>query len=505
MPDNTPATPVAPASPFAPRPALDSLADARLADRHRLLIGGRWVDGGAGSRPVLDPATGAPLTEVAAATAAQVDAAVAAARAAQPGWAGLAGAERAKHLFRLARLVQEHARELTLLEAANTGRPAADVKANDVAGAAQLLFHYAGWADKLRHAVPGARVAEPAARGVAALLLPWDAPLLTFARTAGPALAAGNTVVAKPAATTPLSVLRLAEIARRAGLPDGVLNVLTDGAPEGVGPDLAGHAGVDVVSFTGSTAVGRTVAALAARTGARTVLDLGDQAPHLLFDDAPLDEAVEAVVGAAFTGRGRPRGAIGRLLVQEPVLDEVVERLRARIARLRLGAPLDRNADLGPLHSAAQAARVAELVATAGAEGAEVWTAPEHGERLAELRAEGGEYAGGFWQAPVLVTGVTQAHAVAATELRAPVLPVLTFRTPAEGVEKANNTPFGGAAAVWSAKGAQALWAARRLRAGTVWVNEADAVDAAAPHHVGRQSGSGRAGGHHGLEAYLDV
>ncbi len=471
---------------YAPAPESRSVLDIRST--YGLFVGGEFVDPLAGgSFKTVNPATEEVLAEVAQADAADVDVAVRAARRAYDGlWSRLPGRERAKYLFRIARLLQERARELAVLETVDNGKPIKESRDVDVPLAAQWFFYYAGWADKLDHAGAGH---DPQPLGVAAQVVPWNFPLLMLAWKIAPALACGNTVVLKPAETTPLTALLFAEICQQADLPPGVVNILT-GAGD-TGRALVAHHDVDKVAFTGSTEVGRSIARAVAGTTKRVTLELGGKAANIVFDDAPLDEAVEGIVTGIFFNQGHVCCAGSRLLVQESVADEVLERLKRRMATLRVGDPLDKNTDVGAINSAEQLAKIRELSEVGDAEGAERWSPP------CDLPGTG------FWFPPTIFTGVTQAHRIAREEIFGPVLSVLTFRTPAEAVEKANNTPFGLSAGVWSDKGSRILWAANRLRAGVVWANTFNQFDPASPFGGYQESGYGREGGRHGLEAYL--
>ncbi len=459
-----------------------------IRSSYGLFVDGEFVDPLAGrSFKTVDPATEEVLAEVADADAADVDRAVRAARRAYDRvWSRMPGRERAKHLFRIARLLQERSRELAVLETVDNGKPIKESRDVDIPLAAQWFFYYAGWADKLEHAGAGG---EPRALGVAGQVIPWNFPLLMLAWKIAPALACGNTVVLKPAETTPLTALLFAEICQQADLPPGVVNIVT-GAGD-TGRALVTHDDVDKVAFTGSTAVGRSIARAVAGTDKLVTLELGGKAANIVFDDAPLDEAVEGIVNGIFFNQGHVCCAGSRLLVQESVADDVLERLKRRMATLRVGDPLDKNTDVGAINSAQQLARIRELSEVGDAEGAERWSPP------CDLPTQG------FWFPPTLFTGVTQAHRIAREEIFGPVLSVLTFRTPAEAVTKANNTPFGLSAGVWSDKGSRILWAADRLRAGVVWANTFNRFDPASPFGGYKESGYGREGGRHGLEAYL--
>ena len=373
-----------------------------------------------------------------------------------------------------------------MLESLDNGKPIHESRDVDIPLVAAHFFYYAGWADKLEYAGFGP---DPKPLGVAGQVIPWNFPLLMLAWKIAPALACGNTVVLKPAETTPLTALAFAEICQQADLPPGVVNIVT-GAGE-TGRALVEHRGVDKVAFTGSTEVGRAIARSVAGTGKQVTLELGGKAANIVFDDAPIDQAVEGIVNGIFFNQGHVCCAGSRLLVQETVSDEVLERLKRRLTTLRLGDPLDKNTDVGAINSAEQLARIRELSQVGEDEGAERWSPPcDLPER-------------GFWFPPTVFTGVSQAHRIAREEIFGPVLSVLTFRTPAEAVEKANNTPYGLSAGVWTDKGSRILWMANRLRAGVVWANTFNRFDPTSPFGGYKESGYGREGGRHGLEAYL--
>ncbi|MCF2529802.1 aldehyde dehydrogenase family protein [Yinghuangia soli] len=478
-----------PGKAFDYAPAPESRAAVDIAASYGLFIDGKFTEAAdGGTLKTVNPATEEVLAEVAVGGAADVDRAVKAARKAFKSWSALPGSERAKYLFRIARLIQEHGRELAVLETLDNGKPIRESRDSDVPLVAAHFFHYAGWADKLGHAGFGP---DPKPIGVAAQVIPWNFPLLMLAWKIAPALAAGNTVVLKPAETTPLSALRFAEICVEAGLPAGVVNIVT-GAGE-TGRAVVAHPDVDKVAFTGSTPVGKEIIRTVAGTGKKLTLELGGKAANIVYDDAALDSAIEGIVNGIFFNQGQVCCAGSRLLVQESVAEQVLEMLTRRLGTLRLGDPLDKNTDVGAINSAAQLDRIKNLVAAGDAEGAERWTAP------CEIPAKG------FWFPPTVFTGVTQAHRIAREEIFGPVLSVLTFRTPAEAVEKANNTPYGLSAGVWTEKGAKALWTAQRLRAGVVWTNTFNRFDPASPFGGFKESGFGREGGRQGLEAYLDV
>ncbi|NYE11049.1 acyl-CoA reductase-like NAD-dependent aldehyde dehydrogenase [Actinomadura citrea] len=454
-----------------------------------LFINGEFTGGHGEPFKTINPADEGVLAEVACADESDVDRAVRAARAAYDKvWGPMPGAERAKYLYRIARIVQERSRELAVLESIDNGKPIRESRDVDVPLVAAWFFYYAGWADKLRHAGLGP---APKPVGVAGQVIPWNFPLLMLAWKIAPALACGNTVVLKPAETTPLTALLFADICRQAELPPGVVNIVT-GAGE-TGAALVSHPGVDKVAFTGSTDVGRQIARTLAGTRKKLTLELGGKAANIVYQDAALDQAVEGIVNGIFFNQGHVCCAGSRLLVQESVAEEVLERLKARMATLRVGDPLDKNTDIGAINSAAQLARIRELTDAGQAEGAERWSPP------CELPSQG------FWFAPTLFTGVAQSHRIAREEIFGPVLSVLTFRTPEEAVTKANNTPYGLSAGIWTEKGSQILWTAQRLRAGVVWANTFNKFDPASPFGGYKESGFGREGGRHGLEAYLNA
>ena len=471
---------------YAPAPESRDIVD--LKPSYGLFINGEFVDGSGPSFKTVNPATEETLAEVATASSEDVDRAVQAARKAFGAWSGLPGAERAKYLFRVARIIQERARELAVLESLDNGKPIRESRDVDLPLVAAHFFYYAGWADKLGHAGFGA---DPRPLGVAGQVIPWNFPLLMLAWKIAPALACGNTVVLKPAETTPLTALLFAEICRQAELPPGVVNIVT-GAGE-TGAAVVAHPDVNKVAFTGSTEVGRVIARTVAGTGKKLTLELGGKAANIVFDDAALDQAVEGIVNGIFFNQGHVCCAGSRLLVQESVQDELLTMLKRRLGTLRLGDPLDKNTDIGAINSAEQLAKIRHLSDLGESEGAERWSpACELPER-------------GYWFPPTLFTGVAQSHSIARDEIFGPVLSVLTFRTPAEAVEKANNTPFGLSAGIWTEKGSRILWMADKLRAGVVWANTFNRFDPASPFGGYKESGYGREGGLAGLEAYLDV
>ncbi|OEV11485.1 aldehyde dehydrogenase family protein [Streptomyces nanshensis] len=474
---------------FEYAPAPESRAIVDIAPSYGLFIDGEFREAADGKVfKTVSPATEEVLSEVAQAGAGDVDDAVRAARTAFAPWSALPGAERAKYIFRIARVLQERARELAVLETLDNGKPIRETRDADLPLVAAHFFYYAGWADKLEHAGMGP---APRPLGVAGQIIPWNFPLLMLAWKIAPALATGNTVVLKPAETTPLSALFFADVCRQAGLPKGVVNIVTgDGA---TGAELVAHPGIDKVAFTGSTAVGKQIARTVAGTHKKLTLELGGKGANIVFDDAPVDQAVEGIVNGIYFNQGQVCCAGSRLLVQESVQEELLESLKRRLRTLRVGDPMDKNTDVGAINSAEQLARIRELADSGEAEGAERWSAP------CELPGNG------YWFAPTLFTGVSQAHRIAREEIFGPVLSVLTFRTPDEAVAKANNTPYGLSAGIWTEKGSRILSMANKLRAGVVWANTFNKFDPTSPFGGYKESGFGREGGRHGLEAYLDV
>ena len=468
-------------------PAPEGIDHFTIAPRYELFVGGAWTKPKTGKYFVtVNPATEAPLSEVAQAGEKDVDAAVQAAAKAFPAWRKLSGEDRGRYLFRIARILLERAREFACLETLDNGKPIKETRDVDIPLAAQHFFYHAGWADKLDLLFPGER---PEPLGVIGQVIPWNFPLLMAAWKIAPALAAGNTVVLKPAETSPLTALRLCEVFQQAGLPPGVVNVITgDGA---TGAALVRHPGLAKVAFTGSTEVGKEIQRAVAGRGVELTLELGGKAAHLVFEDAALDQAVEGVVRGIFFNQGHVCCAGSRLLVQESVHDLFVQKLQRRMARIRVGNPMDKNTDMGAIHSAAQLARIRELIAAGVEEGGVLH------QSVCELPAKG------FWCPPTVFTGVANNHRIAREEVFGPVLAVLTFRTPEEAVEKANNTSYGLSAGIWTDKGARILWVAERLKAGVVWNNTFNRFDPAAPFGGFKESGFGREGGRQGLRAYV--
>jgi len=468
-------------------PAPESRAVVAIAESYPLWIGGEWVEGGGTPFTTINPATEEQLSTVAEATAADVDAAVRAARTAYTRvWSRTSGADRGKYLFRIARIMQERARELAVLETLDNGKPIKETRDFDVPTAAAHFFYHAGWADKLGYAGLGNEIRP---HGVVGQIIPWNFPLLMLAWKIAPALACGNTVVLKPAETTPLAALLFAEICEQADLPPGVVNIVTGAGP--TGQAIVDHRGIDKIAFTGSTAVGKMIARSIAGTAKLATLELGGKAANVVFEDAALDQAVEGIVGGIFFNQGQVCCAGSRVLVQENIADDLVRRLKRRLETLRLGDPLDKNTDVGAINSARQLERISALSDVGEAEGAVRW---DTGCALPK---------NGFWFRPTLFTEVSQSHRIAQEEIFGPVLSVLTFRTPGEAVAKANNTPYGLSAGVWTEKGSRILWMADRLRAGVIWANTFNQFDPTSPFGGYKESGYGREGGRHGLAAYV--
>ncbi|MGH3027488.1 MAG: aldehyde dehydrogenase family protein, partial [Gaiellaceae bacterium] len=470
-------------------PAPESRDIVTLEERYGLYIGGELVEPTSGEYfPTLSPASEEVLAEVGQAGPEDVDLAVQAARDAYDnGWSTISPAERAKYLFRIARILQERSREFAVLESLNGGKPIKESRDVDLPLAAAHFFYYAGWADKLEYAFPNRK---PRPVGVAGQVIPWNFPLLMLSWKIAPALAAGNTVVLKPAETTPLTALLFCDVLRQAELPPGVVNIVTgDGR---AGAELVKHPDVDKIAFTGSTEVGKEIMRSTAGTGKRLTLELGGKAANIIFDDAPLDQAVEGIINGIYFNQGHVCCAGSRLFVQESVFEEVVAKLKRRMATLRVGDPLDKNTDVGAINSQAQLERIKELVAAGEEEGAEIYQPPC---RLPEK---------GWWFPPTVFTNVAQSYRIAQEEIFGPVLSVLTFRTPDEAVEKANNTPYGLSAGVWTEKGSRILSMAQRLRAGVIWANTYNRFDPTSPFGGYKESGFGREGGLHGLAPYLE-
>ncbi|MEA3207250.1 MAG: aldehyde dehydrogenase [Chthoniobacter sp.] len=469
---------------YAPAP---ESAPVKIAPRYELFIGGKLVSPKSGHYfGSVNPATEKKLAEIADGGRADVDSAVLAARRAFKGWSRLPGRERGKYLYRIARLIQEKARELAVLETMDGGKPIKESRDFDLPQVAAHFFYYAGWADKLDYAFPGRRAT---AVGVCGQIIPWNFPLLMAAWKLAPALACGNTCVLKPAETTSISALHLAHIFQEAELPDGVVNIVT-GAGE-TGRALVEHEDVDKIAFTGSTEVGKLIARAVAGSPKKLTLELGGKAAHLVLEDAPLDQAVEGIIAGIFFNQGHVCCAGSRLLVQESVFPQVLRKLRDRIRTLRVGDPLDKNTDIGAINSKPQLEKIRALVQAGVDEGGDL------------IQAGCALPARGYWFPPSLITGVTASHRVAQEEIFGPVLSVMTFRTPDEAIERANNTPYGLSAGVWTDKGSKIFQMVSKLRAGVVWANTYNKFDPASPFGGYKESGFGREGGVHGLLPYV--
>jgi aldehyde dehydrogenase (NAD+) len=471
---------------WAYAPAPESRDIVQLRERYGHFIGGEWLEP-AETYETISPATEETLAVVGQGTEQDVDRAVTAAREAfSNGWSALPGSERAKYLFRIARILQERSREFAVLESLNGGKPIKESRDVDLPLAAAHFFYYAGWADKLEYAFPNRR---PKPVGVAGQIIPWNFPLLMLAWKIAPAIACGNTVVLKPAETTPLTALLFCDVLRQAELPPGVVNIVTgDGR---TGAAIVDHEGVDKIAFTGSTEVGKAIQRRLAGTGKKLTLELGGKAANIVFDDSALDQAVEGIVNGIYFNQGHVCCAGSRLFAQESIYEPLVEKLKRRLETLRVGDPLDKNTDVGAINSRMQLEKIQELVEAGKDEGAEIYQPPC---RLPEK---------GYWFVPTVFTNVAQSYRIAQEEIFGPVLSVLTFRTPEEAVEKANNTPYGLSAGVWTEKGSRILWMAQQLRAGVVWANTFNRFDPTSPFGGYKESGFGREGGLHGLEPYL--
>jgi aldehyde dehydrogenase (NAD+) len=468
--------------------APESKAIADIAKSYGLFIGGKFVEPKKGkSFNTINPANEEILSKIGYADKLDIDLAVKSARNAfTKVWSKMPAKERGKYLYRIARILQERAREFAVVETLDNGKPIRESRDTDIPLAAAHFFYHAGWADKLDYAGLGSK---PKPVGVVGQIIPWNFPLLMLAWKIAPALAAGNTVVLKPAETTPLTALLFAQVCQQAGLPDGVVNIVTgDGI---TGAALVNHSDINKIAFTGSTEVGKAIARSISNTKKSATLELGGKAANLVFDDAAIDEAIEGIVNGIFFNQGHVCCAGSRLLVQENVADEVLEKLKKRMSLIRVGDPMDKNTDLGAINSAEQLKRIHEISNTGDAEGASRWS-PD-----CKLPSKG------FWYPPTIFTGVSQSHRIARDEIFGPVLSVLTFRTPAEGIEKANNTMYGLSAGVWSDKGSKILWAAKQLKAGVIWSNTFNKFDPASPFGGYKESGWGREGGRHGLAGYL--
>jgi len=467
-------------------PALESRSIVTIESEYGHFINGEFVKG-ANHFPTINPSNEEVLSQISLGGAQDIDRAVASARVAfESTWSKMPGKERGKYLYRIARIMQERSREFAVLESLDNGKPIRESRDIDIPLACAHFFYHAGWADKLEFAGVGS---SPRPLGVAGQIIPWNFPLLMLAWKIAPALAAGNTVVLKPAETTSLTALLFAQVCQQAELPAGVVNIVTgDGR---TGSALVDHPGIDKIAFTGSTQVGKAIARAIAPTKKKATLELGGKAANIVFDDAPVDECVEGIVNGIFFNQGHVCCAGSRLIVQESIAEEIVSQLKVRMSKIRVGDSLDKNTDLGAINSAEQLSKITALTKSGEDEGAMRWS-PE-----CALPKKG------FWFAPTVFTGVTQAHRIAQEEIFGPVLSVLTFRTPQEAIEKANNTPYGLSAGVWSEKGSRIHWASQQLKAGVIWANTFNKFDPTSPFGGYKESGWGREGGSHGLTAYL--
>jgi acyl-CoA reductase-like NAD-dependent aldehyde dehydrogenase len=467
--------------------APESKAIVTIDPVYKLFIGGKFVAPKAGKTfKTINPATEEVLAKIGYADKSDVDKAVKAAREGLKVWSKMAPSERGKYLYRIARILQERAREFAVLETLDNGKPIRETRDTDIPLAAAHFFYHAGWADKLDYAGVGE---NPKPYGVVGQIIPWNFPLLMLSWKIAPALATGNTVVLKPAETTPLTALLFAQVCQQADLPAGVVNIVTgDGA---TGAAIVNHPGIDKIAFTGSTDVGKIIARSVAGTDKGVTLELGGKGANIVFEDAPIDESVEGIINGIFFNQGHVCCAGSRLLVQENIQDEFIEKLKRRMSQIRLGDPMDKNTDIGAINSKDQLAKITELAASGDTEGATRYST----ECVIPAK--------GFWFPPTFFTGVTQVHRIAQEEIFGPVLSVITFRTPQEAIEKANNTPFGLSAGVWTDKGSRILWTAKHLRAGIIWANTFNKFDPASPFGGYKESGWGREGGRHGLAAYL--
>jgi aldehyde dehydrogenase (NAD+) len=471
---------------FEYSPAPEAKSIVKFQDSYGHYIGGKFVNS-TKRYETINPATEEVLTQVGYGSAKEIDLAVKAARSAyEKTWSKLSGAQRGKYLYRIARIIQERSRELAVAETLNNGKPIKETRDFDIPTVAAWFFYYAGWADKLDYAGLGP---NPKAHGVAAQIIPWNFPLMMLAWKIAPALAAGNTVVLKPAESTPLTALMFAEICEQAELPSGVVNIVTGFGD--TGSALVNHSGINKVAFTGSTEVGKIIAKQIAGSSKKATLELGGKAANIVFDDAPIDQAVEGIVNGIFFNQGHVCCAGSRLLIQESIQDEFLKKLRRRMETLRVGDPMDKNTDVGAINSEAQLKKIEKMVKQGVKEGGTAWSPKCSLPR------------NGFWYVPTIITGVSPANTVAREEIFGPVLSVITFRTPSEAVTKANNTPYGLSAGIWTEKGSRILKLADQLNAGVVWANTFNQFDPTSPFGGFKESGYGREGGRHGLLAYL--
>jgi aldehyde dehydrogenase (NAD+) len=485
------AVPVLETKGFEYAPSIESTDIVKIQPQNKLFIGGKFVAPSSDKYfPTYNPATGEVLAEIAEANAKDVDLAVKTARKAYSTvWSKMSGKERGRYLFRIARLIQERSRELAVLETMDNGKPIRESRDIDIPLVAAHFFYYAGWADKLDYAVPGRKVSS---LGVVGQVIPWNFPLLMAAWKIAPALACGNTVVIKPAETTSLSILLLAEILQEAGLPDGVVNIVT-GAGE-TGAAVVSHPDVNKVAFTGSTEVGKIIAKAIANSEKKLTLELGGKSAHIVFEDAAIDQAVEGVINGIFFNQGHVCCAGSRLLVEESIAETFVEKLKTRMKQLRVGDPLDKNTDVGAINSKAELTKIKGLIETGKSEGADYFEP----SNIALPNK-------GYFLKPCFFSGVSSAFTLSRIEVFGPVLAISTFRTAQEAVLKANDTPYGLAAGIWSEKGSKIHKTASQLKAGVVWANTYNKFDPTSPFGGYFESGFGREGGRHGLFPYLEV
>ncbi|MCA0933557.1 aldehyde dehydrogenase family protein [Lutimonas saemankumensis] len=467
--------------------APESTEHIQIKEKYDLFINGKFVAPEKGKYfKTINPASHELLSSVAEATAEDVDKAVTSAGKAFKKWSALSGKERGKYIFRIARLIQERSREFAVIESLDGGKPIRESRDIDIPLAANHFFYYAGWADKLSYAFPN-RKAKPL--GVAGQIIPWNFPLLMAAWKIAPALATGNTVVLKPAETTPLTALKLAEVIQESGLPEGVVNILT-GAGE-TGAAIVNHTEIDKIAFTGSTAVGKYIQKAIAGTSKKLTLELGGKGANIIFDDAAIDQAVEGIINAIFFNQGHVCCAGSRLFVQESVAKDVIKKLKNRMNTLILGDPLDKNTDIGAVNSEKQLNTIENYIKIGLEEGGEIY------QVKCDIPSKGN------WCAPTLFVNVSQSHRIVQEEIFGPVLAIQTFRTIDEVIEKANNTPFGLSAGVWTEKGSKIFYLSQKLKAGVVWANTYNKFDATSPFGGYKESGFGREGGLHGLKPYV--
>lgn len=471
-------------------PAPESSEHVEIRERYEHFIDGEFTE------PVkkryfksINPSTENVISEFAEGTSEDVDAAVKAARKAyEKEWSALSGKERGKYIFRLARIIQERSKELAIIESMDGGKPIRESRDVDIPLAAAYFFYYAGWADKLKYAFPGKK---PESLGVCGQIIPWNFPLLMLSWKIAPALATGNTIVLKPAETTPLTALKFAEICRDAGLPKGVVNIVT-GAGQ-TGAEIVDHPDVNKIAFTGSTEVGKIIQKSLAGTSKKYTLELGGKGPNIVYDDAPLDQAVEGIINAIFFNQGHVCCAGSRLLVQEGIADRLFEKLKARMNTLIVGDPLDKNTDIGAINSKAQHDKISKYIEIGKNEGAEIY------QSNCDLPSNG------YFCLPTIFTGVSQSNRIVQEEIFGPVLTIQTFRTPQEAIEKANNTAFGLASGVWTDKGSKIFKTGSAVRSGVMWSNTYNKFDPTSPFGGFKESGIGREGGLHGLYPYLNL